>query len=221
MYVQHSSNTILIGCPSNAPSLDFWGLTQPKQNIWITNHQQLELWWLWSGMLFHKSTSRSEHDQQMLSPRSNQCCRCESAWTRSRSASRSTRTLPRPPRRISWLDLIISWLDLIIIWYLEECLHRPHASKELHRTTFLGVCIGLLNSKTYPYPWPANASWSRRLKSERPERYIPGIRSNVCAEAICAQCGYQHATLVPARVGVHELGPKRSIYVRDMYLRGI
>ena len=46
-------------------------------------------------------------------------------------------------------------------------------------------------------------------------------RSNVCAEAICAQCGYQHATLVPARVGVHELGPKRSIYVRDMYLSGI
>ena len=201
MYVQHSSNTILIGCPSNAPSLDFWGLTQPKQNIWITNHQQLELWWLWSGMLFHKSTSRSEHDQQMLSPRSNQCCRCESAWTRSRSASRSTRTLPRPPRRISWLDLIISWLDLIIIWYLEECLHRPHASKELRRTTFLGVCIGLLNSQTYPYPWPANASWSRRLKSERPERYIAGMWmlhaqasfTHQGIEAMCAQKQYVHS----------------------------
>ena len=153
MYVQHSSNTILIGCPSNAPSLDFWGLTQPKQNIWITNHQHLELWWLWSGMLFHKSTSRSEHDQQMLSPREQSMLQVRECLDKVKICIEKHKNAAQTAKKniVTWSDYIVTWSDYNMIFggmlASSTCIKRTPQNnflRGLHRTSkFKNISISL------------------------------------------------------------------------------
>ena len=82
--------------------------------------------------------------QQLLSPRINHCCRCETAWTRSRAASTSTRMLLRQRRRILWLDLTIRCFEELSYTCIKQTVQPVHV--------FLGVWYKF---KSFPNPWPA------------------------------------------------------------------
>ena len=141
--------------PSNAPSLGFRGLTQPKQNIKITSSNKIGIVTLdvskatnncWAPGSIIAAGARLPGQGQELHRQAQECC----------SDSEE-----------EYCDLI--WLYDVLKSF------RTHVSNKLYNLYMCSWGSGI-NSKVSQTPG-LHTSWSRRMKSDRCERFWVGFLS--------------------------------------------